>query len=159
MNKSVVITGEASETDSEDEIQNNTLKAMTKTVQGAVITGEDSESDTEIDNSVASATSALNQKELLEVNESKCNSLFHQKLREYNEQLNHSFETHCQNTVHEASKNLNVIDQHLLRSQITMQNAVTSLKTLSINSLSIKSKLHSLLSSKFLTNVTLNRYK
>ncbi|XP_072379325.1 uncharacterized protein Blos3 isoform X2 [Diabrotica undecimpunctata] len=82
MNKSVVITGEASETDSEgeDEVHSNTLNSMTKTVQGAVITGEDSESDTEIDSSVASVTSALNQKELLEVNATKFNSLFHQKL-------------------------------------------------------------------------------
>ncbi|XP_072379326.1 uncharacterized protein Blos3 isoform X3 [Diabrotica undecimpunctata] len=85
MNKSVVITGEASETDSEgeDEVHSNTLNSMTKTVQGAVITGEDSESDTEIDSSVASVTSALNQKELLEVNATKFNSLFHQKLMPY----------------------------------------------------------------------------
>ncbi|CAH1101861.1 unnamed protein product [Psylliodes chrysocephalus] len=157
MNTSVVVTGEAPETDSEEEGGNNLVNAMTKSVQGAVITGEDSESDTEIEVSVASATSALNHEELLDSNNIKYNSLFHQKLREHNEQLNNSVDNICQSTVNEANKHLNVIEQQLLRSQMTMQNAVASLKTLSINSLSIKSKLHSLLSSNFLANVVVQK--
>lgn len=78
-------------------------------------------------------------------------------LGEYNEQLNNSVDNICQSTVNEANKHLNVIEQQLLRSQMTMQNAVASLKTLSINSLSIKSKLHSLLSSNFLANVVVQK--
>ncbi|XP_057664056.1 biogenesis of lysosome-related organelles complex 1 subunit 3 [Diorhabda carinulata] len=144
MNKPLVISGEASETDSEDESPTVKVNNLTNSVQGAVITGEDSESDNDTYSSVVPK------------GEVKYDSLFHQKLREQNEKLKVSFENICQSPVNEAGKTLNLIDQNLIRSQITLQIAVTSLKTLSINSLTIKSKLHSLLSSNFLSNVILN---
>lgn len=105
----------------------------------------------------------------------KYDSLFHQKLSmyfvvninycfcfiyilgEYNARLHNDLENLTQNTVNEAGKKLNTIDQQLLRSQLTLQSAVTSLKSLSVNSLTVKSKLHSLLSAKFLPNVKINK--
>ncbi|XP_018570246.1 biogenesis of lysosome-related organelles complex 1 subunit 3 [Anoplophora glabripennis] len=160
MSKPVVISGEASETDSEDELNTKTLKnVMMQSVQGAMITGEDSESEYENDASIASAVSALNQSNFENKNheESKYDSLFHQKLKEYNARFHNNLEGFTQNTVNEAGRKLNTIDQQLLRSQLTLQNAVTSLKSLSINSLTVKSKLHSLLSAKFLPNVKVNK--
>ncbi|KAJ8961734.1 hypothetical protein NQ318_021334 [Aromia moschata] len=158
MSKPVIISGEASETDSEDEFCLKTSNLMTQSVQGAVITGEDSESENENDASIASAISALHQSNVEEKRlDEKYDSLFHQKLREYNMRLHNNVESFCQNNINEAEKNLNGIDQHLLRSQLTLQGAATSLKSLSINSLTIKSKLHSLLSGKFLPNVKVNK--
>lgn len=78
-------------------------------------------------------------------------------LEEYNARLHNNLEGLTQNTVNEAGRKLNTIDQQLLRSQLTLQSAVTSLKSLSVNSLTVKSKLHSLLSAKFLPNVKVNK--
>ncbi|KAJ8922079.1 hypothetical protein NQ315_008720 [Exocentrus adspersus] len=159
MNKPTVISGEASETDSEDESNTTIPKSMFQSVQGAVVTGEDSESETGKetiylhDGSIASAVSALNQSNDSKVNDNKYDSLLHQKLKEYNTRLYNDLEGLAQNTINEAGKQLNSIDQQLLRSQLTLQSAVTSLKSLSINSLTMKSKLHSMLSAKFLPNV------
>ncbi|CAG9853800.1 unnamed protein product [Phyllotreta striolata] len=154
MNKSIVVTGEASETDSEDEFKDVTLNSsMTKSVQGAVIPGEDSESDNEIDASVASATSALTQCQFVANNDPKFDSLFHLKLRECNEHLHSNIENVCQSTINDAARHLSVIDQHLVRSETNVENSVTAVKSLSISSLNIKSKLHSLLSSNFLANL------
>ncbi|KAG5891471.1 hypothetical protein JTB14_004414 [Gonioctena quinquepunctata] len=155
MNKPVIICGEASETDSEDDSNLNLNNAMTKSVQGAIITGEDSESENDIETTTASTVSAW--KQMPQEKNDTYNSLFHQKLRECNGQLHNDIQHICQNTLNDANRNLNMIEQQLLRSQLTMQNAVTSLKTLSINSLTIKSKLHSLLSSNFLSNISVNK--
>ncbi|XP_074041028.1 biogenesis of lysosome-related organelles complex 1, subunit 3 isoform X2 [Leptinotarsa decemlineata] len=123
MDKPVIISGEASETDSEEDFNPKMVHDVTKSVQGAIITGEDSESENGKQNS----------------------------------QLHNDIENLCQSTVNKARKNLNDIDQQLLRSQFTVQNAVTSLKSLSVNSLTLKSKLHSLLSANFLSNVTVEK--
>ncbi|XP_023012793.1 biogenesis of lysosome-related organelles complex 1, subunit 3 isoform X1 [Leptinotarsa decemlineata] len=158
MDKPVIISGEASETDSEEDFNPKMVHDVTKSVQGAIITGEDSESENEFD-SVASAISALNQAPQSDRSKEKSptDSLFHQKLRKQNSQLHNDIENLCQSTVNKARKNLNDIDQQLLRSQFTVQNAVTSLKSLSVNSLTLKSKLHSLLSANFLSNVTVEK--
>ena len=63
----------------------------------------------------------------------------------------------CQNVIGEAGKNLTSIDQQLIKSQLTLQNAVTSLKSLGANSLAIKNKLQSLLSSQFIPNIKINK--
>ncbi|XP_019881265.1 biogenesis of lysosome-related organelles complex 1 subunit 3 isoform X2 [Aethina tumida] len=152
MSKPVVISGEASETDSEDEVVIPINSALG--VKGEVVTGEDSESEDENGGSVCSAESAMHQSHTTDnVKNIQYDSLLHQKLRECNIKLHNDIETHCDNCIEEASKTLNVIDQQLLKSQVTLQNAATSLKTLSATSVTLKNKLQSLLSAKFLPNV------
>ncbi|XP_066140052.1 biogenesis of lysosome-related organelles complex 1 subunit 3 [Euwallacea fornicatus] len=164
MNNSLIVTGEASETDSEDETAGNKQGPlefdMTNSIQGAVIFGEDSESDTDNNDSIASAVSALH---LLESDSSKKNieydSLFQQKLRDSNTSLYNNIESLIQTSMDEAGKNLNSLEHQLLKSQMTLQGAVTSLKTLCVNSLTLKNKFHSLLSSKFLPNISCSKLK
>ncbi|KAJ8935884.1 hypothetical protein NQ314_012600 [Rhamnusium bicolor] len=144
-NKPIIISGEASETDSEDE-SNLTIITYSKMFL-------------ENDASISSAVSALNQSNVedKQVTQHQYDSLFHQKLKEYNTRLHNDVEGFCQNTINDAGKNLIAIDQQLLRSQLTLQNAVTSLKSLSVNSLTVKNKLHFLLSAKFLPNMKVNK--
>ncbi|XP_044257770.1 biogenesis of lysosome-related organelles complex 1 subunit 3 [Tribolium madens] len=159
MNKPVIISGEASETDSEDEAPKKEPLIVTAPIQGAVITGEDSESENENDASICSAVSALNEvsSPIKKENCDKYDSLLHQKLRECNGKLHHDIECFCQNVIGENGKNLISIDQQLIKSQLTLQNAVTSLKSLGANSLSIKNKLHSLLSAQFIPNIKVSK--
>jgi hypothetical protein len=159
MNKPIIISGEASETDSEDEVPKNEPLMLTTPIQGAVITGEDSESENENDASICSAVSALNETNTHTKKEDcdKNDSLLHQKLRECNGKLHQDVQSFCQNIVGEAGKNLASIDQQLIKSQLTLQNAVTSLKSLSANSLAIKNKLQSLLSAQFIPNIKVTK--
>ncbi|RZC41790.1 biogenesis of lysosome-related organelles complex 1 subunit 3 [Asbolus verrucosus] len=162
MNKPIIISGEASETESEDEAPKNAPLALTSSIQGAVVTGEDSESENENDASICSAVSALNETHSVDNafkrdHCDKYDSLLHQKLRECNGKLHHDIECFCQNIVGEAGKSLTSIDQHLIKSQLTLQNAVTSLKSLSANSLAIKNKLQSLLSAQFIPNIKVDK--
>lgn len=156
MENPLIISGEASETDSEDESAPPLQLDMSKSIQGAVVLGEDSESDTDNDNaSIASAVSAL---QLLDSDTSNANidhdSLFQQRLRDLNTTLHNNIESLIQTTADEAERNVSNLEHQLLKSQITLQGAVSSLKSLSINSLTLKNKLHSMLSSKFLPNIS-----
>lgn len=72
---------------------------------------------------------------------------------ECNVKLQNDLDTFSQTTIDDATKNLNNIDQQLLRSQLTLQNAVSALRSLSINTLSFKDKLQNMLSAKFIPNV------
>lgn len=78
-------------------------------------------------------------------------------LGETNAQFRTNLENFCQNTIGEATKSLSVLDQQLIKSQVTLQNAVTSLKVLNTNSALIKNKLHSMLSAHFLSSVRINK--
>ncbi|XP_030751853.1 uncharacterized protein LOC115879276 [Sitophilus oryzae] len=156
MSNRVVVLGEAPETESEDEEEPIVKFEVVNSVQGAVIPGEDSESDNENDASIASAVSALHL-----INPSndpndniEYDSLFQQKLRESNNSLYNNLEHFVQSTLNEAGKTLDSVEQQLLKSQMTLQGAVQSLKSLSVNSLTLKNKFHSLLSSNFLSNIT-----
>jgi len=161
INSSVIISGEASETDS-DEDMSPQVSGMITSIQGAVITGEDSESDDENGGSISSAASALAQPSNDSLkNESgpqanRTESLLHKKLRECNNQLYTDVESFCQNIISQAGKNVSAIDQQLLKSQITLQTAVTSLRSLNISSALLKDKLQSILSSKFIPNININ---
>ncbi|XP_063912176.1 biogenesis of lysosome-related organelles complex 1 subunit 3 [Zophobas morio] len=157
MNKPTIISGEASETDSEDDTPRKEPLKITAPIQGAAITGEDSESENENDASICSAVSALHEASSRKENCDKSDSLLHQKLRECNGKLHQDVEGFCQNVIGEAGKNLTSIDQQLIKSQLTLQNAVTSLKSLGANSLAIKNKLQSLLSSQFIPNIKINK--
>ncbi|KAF5295310.1 hypothetical protein FQA39_LY13175 [Lamprigera yunnana] len=108
--------------------------------------------------SVSSAVSVLTQetkeaakKETPEPNTHK--SLLHRKLRECNNQMYTDMESFCHNIISQAEKNLTTIDQQLLKSQNTLQTAVTSLRSLHVNSSMIRDRLQNILSSKFLTNI------
>lgn len=72
---------------------------------------------------------------------------------ECNTQLKADVEAYCDNVINEASKTLSTVDQQLLKSQIVLQGALPSMRSLSSNSFSLRSKLQSLLSSKFFFNV------
>ena len=74
-------------------------------------------------------------------------------LGESNLAWHNNLQSFVQSTIDEAGKKFNSIEQQLLKSQVTLQGAITSLKTLSVNSLTLKNKLYSLLSAKFLANV------
>lgn len=158
INSSVIISGEASETDSDDD--NCKVKDMTTStsIQAAIVTGEDSESDNENQGSVASAVSVLTQS-AQEFTKSglgdshKNDSLLHKKLRECNDQLCTDLNAFSQSVITQAGKNLTAIDQELLKSQNTLQTAVTSLRALHLNSAMIKEKLQTIFSSKFLSNI------
>lgn len=72
---------------------------------------------------------------------------------ECNAQLKTDVEAYCDNVVNEASNTLSTVDQQLLKSQIILQGVLPPMRSLSANSFSVKNKLQSLLSSKFLFNV------
>lgn len=50
-----------------------------------------------------------------------------------------------------------MVDQQFVLSEVTLQNAVTSLKNLNVNSNTLTNKLQSMLSANFLPNVKLNK--
>ncbi|XP_048526596.1 uncharacterized protein LOC125505862 [Dendroctonus ponderosae] len=157
MSKPFIISGEASETESEDESMPSIHLDLTKSIQGAVILGENSESDNDNEGSIASAISAIH---FNDCDSSSCidhDSLFQQKLCESNTSLYNTLESLFQSTIGEAEKTLGSVEHQLLKSQITLQGAVTSLKTLSVNSLTLKNKFHSLLSSNFLPNINCSK--
>ncbi|KAK5649697.1 hypothetical protein RI129_000726 [Pyrocoelia pectoralis] len=154
INSSVIISGEASETDSDEDNCKVPDKIMTTSIQAAIVTGEDSESDDENQGSISSAVSVLTQETVKSDREHhKNDSLLHKKLRECNDQLCIDLNMFSQNVISQAGKNLTAIDQELLKSQNTLQTAVTSLRSLHLNSVMIKEKLQTVLSSKFLSNI------
>lgn len=157
INSSVIISGEASETDSDEDNCKVTDKTMTTSIQAAIVTGEDSESDDENQGSISSAVSVLTQstQEAIKSDREhhKNDSLLHKKLRECNDQLCINLNMFSQSVISQAGKSLTAIDQELLKSQNTLQTAVTSLRSLHLNSVMIKEKLQTVLTSKFLSNI------
>ncbi|KAK9743508.1 Biogenesis of lysosome-related organelles complex 1 subunit 3 [Popillia japonica] len=149
----VIVSGEASETDSEEEAQiPEVAQEKHVTVHGAVILGEDSESEQEMESraSVEEATpTASNQPRA----DKTYNSLLHKKLKECNLKLRWDLEAFTQSTINEASKTLETLEKELIQSQLTLQSAISSLQTLNANSNKINRKLHSVVSSSFLSNV------
>lgn len=166
MDKNIIIDGEASETDSDEDVRLNsgsTPSAMTRSVQGAIIAGEASESDDEHGSSVSSAVSALHQTNLKPVtninrneqNDEKFSSLLHKKLKERNRSLHNNLQIFTHNVINEAAKDLTSIDQQLLKSQVTLQAAITSLRALNQTAFVLKEKQDIAVSSKFFPNVRL----
>ncbi|XP_025829917.1 biogenesis of lysosome-related organelles complex 1 subunit 3 [Agrilus planipennis] len=154
--RSVVVSGEASETDSEDNniLDSSPVQHTTSYVQGAIIAGEDSESQDEQEESSpdhGSTPSDVRKHLTKEIDQS--DSLLHRKLRECNNNFYQDLELLCISNINMAAKDLSVVDQHLLRSQITLQSAITSLKVLNNNSINLKEKLNSIVSLNFLSTV------
>lgn len=71
--------------------------------------------------------------------------------------MHQDIDGYIQNIIGEAEKNLNLIDQQLIKSQVTIQSAVTSLKSITLNSLAIKNKLQNLLSAQFIPNINIDK--
>lgn len=55
----------------------------------------------------------------------------------------------------EANRTITITDENLLKSQISMQGALSAIKSLSNNSLLVKSKLQTLLSAKFIPKINI----
>ncbi|KAL3278287.1 hypothetical protein HHI36_013621 [Cryptolaemus montrouzieri] len=155
MNKPVIVTGEASETDSEDDEPTYAMsRNSTNQVKGQAISGEDSESEND-DGGISSASiaSAISVSENLDIEQCRTDSLLHQKLREANSTFHTDLEAIIKNTVVDAEKTLNEVDKHILKSQLILQGASSSLKNFNLQANVLKNKLENLLSSNFLSNV------
>lgn len=171
-----IVPGEAPESDDE-EIGGG---ARTTGLQGTAVMGEapesssseadDADGDERLD-SVQSVSSAASVLSLLSPikdplkdsslsnskDETKYNSLLHKKLRERNASLRRSVEDYIHQSVGTAARDLNSIDQHLLKSQVTLQEAATSLRILQSNLSHIHSKLSSITSSTYLPSINVNK--
>ncbi|GLV31433.1 Biogenesis of lysosome-related organelles complex 1 subunit 3 [Carabus blaptoides fortunei] len=170
MDNKVVIEGEAPETDSDEDIpldSDVTPTRMNRSVHGAIIAGEASESEDEHGSSVSSAVSALTHphirsstvKTVHPENEEKFNTLLHKKLKECNRSLHNNLQIFTHNVINEAARDLTSTDQQLLKSQVTLQAAVTSLRSLNHNASALKEKLDIVISSQFFPNVRLSHNK
>ncbi|KAK3931785.1 Biogenesis of lysosome-related organelles complex 1 subunit 3 [Frankliniella fusca] len=91
--------------------------------------------------------------------DAKYGSLLHKKLRERNSSLRRSVEDFIHSSVGTAARDLNSIDQHLLKSQVTLQEAATSLRILQSNLSHIHSKLSSITSSTYLPSINVDALK
>lgn len=159
MKKSIIVSGEASETESEPDIPVSPTKSA---VHGEVIKGEDSESEEE-QGSVSSAISALeptnsNPNPLLKASnsfeyDSKYDTLLHRKLLECNKYLHDQVNHYTETNINEAAKSLSDVEQQLLQSQLTLEGAITSLRSLNVNSIAIRNKLKDVLEGDFLNTI------
>ncbi|KAK9881925.1 hypothetical protein WA026_018119 [Henosepilachna vigintioctopunctata] len=155
MNKAVIVNGEASETESEDEanIIYETEELVTDQIKCQTVIGEDTESENENnDKNFVDLTSNSIVKEEYKKPE-KSTSLLHQKLRESNIAFYNNLENFIKNAVNESEKSLTEVDQRILKSQLVVQGAASSLKNLNLQANTLKNKLHAVLSSNFLSNV------
>nr|XP_022913191.1 uncharacterized protein LOC111424027 isoform X2 [Onthophagus taurus] len=147
-NKAVIVSGEASETDSDDDIVRGALEySDVNTFQASVIQGEDSESDQEI------ATPKPN---MIVIKDEYTDSLLHKKLRESNLKLCGNINNLANGVLGQCHKTLSNVEQDLVKCQLTMQSAVSSLQNLTGNSNKIKNNLDGILSSSFLSSIKTN---
>lgn len=77
-------------------------------------------------------------------------------LEECNHQLYVTLNSFCQNTVNQAGKTLSAVDSELVRSQVSMQSAITALRHLNNDSLGIQDQLRFITSSNFIANIKTN---
>ncbi|XP_071445400.1 biogenesis of lysosome-related organelles complex 1 subunit 3 isoform X2 [Hetaerina americana] len=159
-----VVVGEAPESDCEDEIkivQNSKINPAS-TPQGIVVAGEAPESDEENEDagSVSSCASVTSVSSTTSHGSKQASSwrskgsdgpkystLLHKKLRERNISLHRDISELANHTIHNATKDLNAINQGLLRSQVTLQEAATSLHVLLAMTVKLKDSLQMTFSS------------
>jgi len=149
MDKNFIIIGEASETDSENESNNINndhveIQKSEKNVKGEVIHGEDSESD---EDDIRVPIQKVN---------SNYDGILHKKLQESNNMLRNSIDQLVLSNTNEMKNILLSSEQDLMRSQNTLQNSLTSFKTLNGNSENILTKLKCILESNFFSDVKTN---
>ncbi|XP_049806636.1 biogenesis of lysosome-related organelles complex 1 subunit 3 isoform X1 [Schistocerca nitens] len=149
--KPYIVSGEAPESDSGGEEfavsdapfqQAGTSSASN--LQGIIVAGEAPESDEEREepgsvSSISSAASVSSETSLTtnvkkgykgKKSESKYSSLLHKKLRERNISLYKNISEFAYSTLTSAGRDLNLTNQQLLRSQVQLQEAATSLHIL-----------------------------
>lgn len=146
--KTSIVSGEAAETDSEDESSDitNAFTKMAASIPGEIVNGEDSESDT--DSTLNKTPKIVAQPAEISVNplppKKKFDSLLHKKLCENNttvyKNMNNFFTSHA----NDANLSLNHTDRQLMKSQLTLQAALNSLRLLHTNSVAIKNKLRNI---------------
>lgn len=163
MQKSVIVSGEASETDSDNEAPSSIPSPAKSAIHGEVIKGEDSESEEE-QASVTSAFAALGPIISTPIsarkiepnyyeNDSKYDTLLHKKLFECNRYLHEQISQFSQYNMTDAAKSLTDVEQQLLQSQLTLEGAITSLRCLNVNSIAIRNKLKHVLEGDFLNTI------
>ncbi|XP_046398849.1 uncharacterized protein LOC124165460 [Ischnura elegans] len=159
-----VVAGEAPESDCEDDVKivPNSKSSTASTPQGIVVAGEAPESDEENEDagsvsscasvtSVSSTTSHGSKQTSGWRSKSsegpKYSTLLHKKLRERNMSLHRNISDLTNHTIHNATKDLNAINQGLLKSQVTLQEAATSLHVLLAMTVKLKDSLNVTISS------------
>ncbi|XP_045466116.1 uncharacterized protein LOC123674970 [Harmonia axyridis] len=156
-----VFDGEASETESEESIhisfyEDNIAVDVNDEVQCLEINGEDSESGDEKASvsSISTTSTITTAKEPIELkSNNRSQSLLHHKLRESNSIFYNDLEDLIKDFVKDNKKSLGEIDHHISKSQTILQGASPSLKNFNCQSVALKNKLETLLSSNFLSNV------
>ncbi|XP_063225248.1 uncharacterized protein LOC134532603 isoform X2 [Bacillus rossius redtenbacheri] len=167
--KPYMVLGEASESDSEEEINATETQPVVRSSnpKGVVIAGEAAESDEEFEDggSVSSAASVASVPALTSgskgVGATKhargsdvvYNTLLHRKLRERNVSLHRNVRDFVQQTAASAERDLGVANQQLLQSQVTLQEAATTIHALRGSLLQLSAKLHDVASAPFLPNI------
>lgn len=72
---------------------------------------------------------------------------------ERNRSLHNNLQIFTHNVINEAAKDLTSIDQQLLKSQVTLQAAITALRSLNQSASTLKDKQDIIISSNFFPNI------
>ncbi|XP_069689860.1 biogenesis of lysosome-related organelles complex 1 subunit 3 isoform X2 [Periplaneta americana] len=175
--KPYVVFGEAPESDSEEEVNVSIFKTtqikqpVQNNPQGIIVAGEAPESDEEHedDASVSSISSAASVSSLTSLtsgikrnkltgktkkpDDAKYNTLLHKRLRERNISLHKNVYDFAHQTIVAAGRDLNTMNQQLLRSQIQLQEAATAVRVLQTHVMQLQTKLAAVTSTAFLPHI------
>lgn len=138
MSKAVIISGEALDSESEEE--------------GYDIVEELNRQEKQNVKPSISASSSIKTNVIYEEKSPEKYSLLHKRLRESNAAFYNSLHQNITSVVDSSKLALDDIDQQTLKSQLNIQGAITLLKQVNAQSNLIKNKLDDLLSSNFLSN-------
>ncbi|KAJ9600705.1 hypothetical protein L9F63_026158 [Diploptera punctata] len=178
--KPYIVLGEAPESDSEEEVNVSPVKSsQVKQVtpnnpKGTIVVGEAPESDEEHEDdarSVGSISSAASVSSLTTLTsgikrnkttgktkkpeEVKYNTLLHKRLRERNISLHKNIYDFAHQTVVSAARDLNLMNQQLVRSQVQLQEAATAMRILQSHLAQLQSKLAAVTSTPYLPNINI----
>ncbi|XP_066994157.1 biogenesis of lysosome-related organelles complex 1 subunit 3 [Anabrus simplex] len=175
--KQYVVIGEAPESDSEEEVNvstgvsvlQNKQRCGNSNSQGIIVVGEAPESDEECEEDIVSVSSvssaasvsstptlSASTKNKISENSkdgAKYNTLLHKKLRERNISLHRNISEFIHNTTAAAARELNTTNQQLLRSQVQLQEAATSLHVFQTHLQQLSSKLAAVRSMSYLPRI------
>ncbi|PSN37408.1 hypothetical protein C0J52_16317 [Blattella germanica] len=164
--KPYIVLGEAPESDSEEEVNVSAVKGaqgkqlVPTNPKGTIVAGEAPESDEEHEDdagSVSSISSAASVSSLTSITSGlkrskasakakksedvKYNSLLHKRLRDRNISLQKNIYDFAHQSVVTAARDLNTMNQQLLRSQVQLQEAATAMRVLQGHLAQLESKL------------------
>ncbi|XP_049783900.1 biogenesis of lysosome-related organelles complex 1 subunit 3 isoform X1 [Schistocerca cancellata] len=172
--KPYIVSGEAPESDSggeefavSDAPFQQTGTSSASNLQGIIVAGEAPESDEEREepgsvSSISSAASVSSETSLTtnvkkgykgKKSESKYSSLLHKKLRERNISLYKNISEFAYSTLTSAGRDLNLTNQQLLRSQVQLQEAATSLHILQSHLTQLHTKIAAVSTSAFIPQI------